>query len=272
VSSATSDASRGVTRNVIQVTDVSKVYNGGAKQTALADVTLSIPSGQFVAVMGPSGSGKSTLLNLIAGLDRPSKGEIRVDDVVVNRLGEAALARYRRARLGFVFQFFNLLDNLTVFENVVLPAQLAGMKERVAQMRARELLEQLGITETARAYPGRLSGGQRQRAAIARALVNQPDVVLADEPTGALDSRSGEDVMDLLTEINRRGQTVMLVTHDAKLASAYAARIISLRDGRVVDDAQLQALPPDRLSSELVRLRPEEDRAVLPPSRSEEVE
>jgi putative ABC transport system ATP-binding protein len=241
----------------IQLTDVSKVYDGGAKQTALAGVTLGIPAGQFVAVMGPSGSGKSTLLNLIAGLDRPTRGEVRVDGVAVDRLGEAALARYRRASLGFVFQFFNLLDQLTVLENVLLPAQLAGMKPRVAQGRARELLDQLGIAGAAGAYPARLAGGQRQRVAIARALVNQPAVVLADEPTGALDSRSGEDVMDLLAQINRRGQTVVLVTHDARLAAASAARVVSLRDGRIVDDARLQA-PTARVPADLLQLRPEE--------------
>jgi putative ABC transport system ATP-binding protein len=243
--------------DIIQLSNVSKVYNGGAKQTALAGITLDVPAGQLVAVMGPSGSGKSTLLNLIAGLDRPSQGEVRVDGVIVNRLGEAALARYRRARLGFVFQFFNLLDQQTVLENILLPAQLAGMKPRVAQQRAHELLEQLGIVETARVYPGRLSGGQRQRVAIARALINRPSVLLADEPTGALDSRSGEDVMDLLVQVNRRGQTVVLVTHDARLAAASASRIVSLRDGRVVDDAPLQA-PSAQMPSELLRLRPQE--------------
>jgi putative ABC transport system ATP-binding protein len=156
-----------------------------------------------------------------------------------------------------VFQFFNLLDQLTVLDNVMLPAQLAGMKDRIARDRARELLDQLGIAQVAKAYPARLSGGQRQRVAIARALINQPAVVLADEPTGALDSRSGEDVMQLLTEIHRRGQTVVLVTHDAKLASAYASRVVSLRDGHVVDDAQLQA-PSSRMPSDLLHLRPEE--------------
>jgi putative ABC transport system ATP-binding protein len=243
--------------DIIQLSNVSKVYNGGAKQTALAGITLDVPAGQLVAVMGPSGSGKSTLLNLIAGLDRPSQGEVRVDGVTVNRLGEAALARYRRARLGFVFQFFNLLEQQTVLENILLPAQLAGMKPRTAQLRARELLEQLGIVETARAYPGRLSGGQRQRVAIARALINQPSVLLADEPTGALDSRSGDDVMDLLAQVNQRGQTVVLVTHDARLAAAHASRIVSLRDGRIMDDAQLQT-PSAQMPSELLRLRPQE--------------
>jgi putative ABC transport system ATP-binding protein len=197
------------------------------------------------------------LLNLVAGLDRPTQGEVHVDGVHVNRLGEAALARYRRARLGFVFQFFNLLDRLTVLDNVLLPAQLAGVKPRMAQSRARQLLEQLGIAETAKAYPGRLSGGQRQRVAIARALINQPAVLLADEPTGALDSRSGTAVMDLLAQINRDGQTVVLVTHDARLAAATATRIVSLRDGRVVDDAQLKA-PAAQTPSDLLHIHSEE--------------
>ena len=243
--------------DVIELSNVSKVYDGGANQTALAGVTLGVPTGQFVAVMGPSGSGKSTLLNLIAGLDRPTQGEVRVDGVHVNRLGEAALARYRRVRLGFVFQFFNLLDRLTVLDNVLLPAQLAGVKPRTAQARARQLLDQLGIADRAKAYPGRLSGGQRQRVAIARALINQPAVLLADEPTGALDTRSGDAVMELLAGINRQGQTVVLVTHDARLAAASATRVISLRDGRVVDDAPLNA-PAARAPSDLLHIHSEE--------------
>jgi putative ABC transport system ATP-binding protein len=242
---------------IIELSNVSKVYNGGASQTALAGVTLGVPAGQFVAVMGPSGSGKSTLLNLVAGLDRPTQGEVYVDGIHVNRLGEAELARYRRARLGFVFQFFNLLDRLTVLDNVLLPAQLAGVRPRVAQARARELLDQLGIADHARAYPGRLSGGQRQRVAIARALINRPAVLLADEPTGALDSRSGEAVMELLVGVNRQGQTVVLVTHDARLAAASATRIVSLRDGRVVDDAQLTA-PVAQAPSDLLHIHAEE--------------
>jgi putative ABC transport system ATP-binding protein len=254
---AMSDVTHDVVHDVIELTNVSKVYNGGAKQTALAGITLTVPSGQFVAVMGPSGSGKSTLLNLVAGLDRPTQGEVRVDGVLVNRLGEAALARYRRVRLGFVFQFFNLLDHLTVLDNVLLPAQIAGVKSRTAHDRARLLFDQLGIAETAKAYPSRLSGGQRQRVAIARALVNQPAVLLADEPTGALDSRGGEAVMDLLAQINGQGQTVVLVTHDAKLATAYAARVISLRDGRVEDDTQLQA-PAPQAASDLFQLHTKE--------------
>jgi putative ABC transport system ATP-binding protein len=243
---------------LIALADVTKVYRG-AGQTALADITLSIPAGQFAAVMGPSGSGKSTLLNMIAGLDRPTQGEVQVDGVNVTRLSEAALARYRRAKLGFVFQFFNLLDRLNVLDNVLLPAQLRGVKPRVAQERARQLLDQLGIAEKARAYPGRLSGGERQRVAIARALINQPAVLLADEPTGALDSRSGETVMDLLARVHQGGQTVLLVTHDTKLAASYASRVLTMRDGRIVDDAQL-APPAPQSAAALLRIHGEEAR------------
>jgi putative ABC transport system ATP-binding protein len=241
---------------LIALAGVTKIYRG-AGQTALTDITLSIPTGQFAAVMGPSGSGKSTLLNMVAGLDRPTRGEVQVDGVKVNRLSEAALARYRRAKLGFVFQFFNLLDRLNVLDNVLLPAQLCGVKPRVAQGRAHELLDQLGIAEKARAYPGRLSGGERQRVAIARALINQPTVLLADEPTGALDSRSGEVVMDLLARIHRDGQTVLLVTHDAKLAASYASRVLTMRDGRIVDDAHLSPPAPHEPSA-LLRVHTEE--------------
>jgi putative ABC transport system ATP-binding protein len=243
--------------DLIELSQVSKIYNGGAGQTALANVSLGIPAGQFAAIMGPSGSGKSTLLNLIAGLDRPTRGEIRVDGVSVGTLGETALARYRQRRLGFVFQFFHLLNQLTVFDNVVLPAQLAGVKPREAKARAHDLLDRLDIVEKANEYPERLSGGQRQRVAIARALVNQPAVLLADEPTGALDSRSGDQVMELLAGLNRTGQTVVLVTHDAPLAAAYATRVISLRDGRVVDDAQLEQ-PAVQAASDLLHLHSEE--------------
>jgi putative ABC transport system ATP-binding protein len=172
-------------------------------------------------------------------------------------MNETGLARYRRARVGFVFQFFNLLSNLTVLENVMVPAELAGLRGAPAKARAAELLEELGIAEQQRAYPGTLSGGQRQRVAIARALVNKPALILADEPTGALDSRSGEQVMELLDELNRRGQTILLVTHDAKLASGHGRRVVTMRDGQVVHDAHLQtrrAAEP----SELVRLRVEE--------------
>jgi putative ABC transport system ATP-binding protein len=185
-------------------------------------------------VLGPSGSGKSTLLNMVAGLDRPSIGTVTVDGVRVDRLSEAASALYRRRRIGIVFQFFNLLDDLTVLDNVLLPAQLAGMPRRRARVRADELLSYLGIERHARAFPGRLSGGERQRVAVARALMNRPPLLLADEPTGALDTASGQEVRKLLTELNRDGQTVLLVTHDLALAEACATRTIELVDGRMV--------------------------------------
>jgi putative ABC transport system ATP-binding protein len=217
---------------LIELTDVTKVYNG-APQPALDAVSLRVPVGGLTAIMGPSGSGKSTLLNLVAGLDRVTGGSIRVDGLEITRLSEAALARYRRARIGLVFQFFNLLNNLTARDNILLPAQLAGMSRQAAARRAEELMEQLEIAGEADSFPARLSGGQRQRVAIARALINGPAVVLADEPTGALDTRTGEGVLDLFRDLKRTGQTIILVTHDPHLADRYADRVISLLDGAV---------------------------------------
>jgi putative ABC transport system ATP-binding protein len=175
---------------VIELQQVTKRYDEGPP--ALDGITLTVRPGEAVAVLGPSGSGKSTLLNLVAGLDRPTDGSVTVDGVRVDRLGETGAARYRRARIGMVFQFFNLLDDLTVADNVMLPAQLSGMPRGAARARAAELLETLGVDRHARAYPGRLSGGERQRVAVARALINRPALLLADEPTGALDTASGE--------------------------------------------------------------------------------
>ncbi|MEV6622310.1 ABC transporter ATP-binding protein [Amycolatopsis sp. NPDC051106] len=223
-----------MTTPLIEVTAVSRRYDDGPP--ALDDTSLSVGAGEAVAILGPSGSGKSTLLNLIAGLDRPDAGTVTVDGVRVDRLGEAASARYRRAKIGMVFQFFNLLDDLTVADNVVLPAQLAGMAHPAARARAAELLEVLGIARHARAYPGRLSGGERQRVAVARALVNRPPLLLADEPTGALDTASGEDVADLLRELNADGQTIVVVTHDLALARSCTDRTVNLVDGRVTAD------------------------------------
>ena len=242
---------------LVEMTGVSRVFNGGAQTVALDGVTLEIGRGEFTAVMGASGSGKSTLLNLVAGLDRPTSGRVVVDGQDLTRASETKLARYRRQKVGFVFQFFNLLSNLTVMENVLVPAELAGMRGSQAKARSVELLEELGIQDLRRAYPARLSGGQRQRVAIARALINQPALVLADEPTGALDSRNGEQVMELLDELNARGQTVLLVTHDVKLATRHGRRVVSLRDGKIVDDARIEARPQTE-PAELVRLRVEE--------------
>jgi putative ABC transport system ATP-binding protein len=198
----------------------------------------------MTAIMGPSGSGKSTLLNLVAGVDRPTSGSVLVAGEDLGRLNEAQLARFRRAKVGFVFQFFNLLANLTVLENVLIPAELNGARPGEARSRAQELLARLDITQLADRYPARLSGGQQQRVAIARALVNGPLLLLADEPTGALDTRSGEQVMELIGGLNQDGQTVLLVTHDPKLAAGHAGRIVTLIDGRIDDDTRLQSARP----------------------------
>jgi putative ABC transport system ATP-binding protein len=202
---------------------------------ALHGVDLAVSAGEAVAVMGPSGSGKSTLLNLVAGLDRPTEGEVEVAGSVLNRLSETALARFRRDRIGIVFQFFHLLDDLTARDNVLLPAQLAGVPRRAAQARADELLDALGLTARAAAYPARLSGGERQRVAVARALVNRPALVLADEPTGAVDAEAGAHIIELLRDLNRGGQTILLVTHDPALARRCATRVVEVRDGRLTE-------------------------------------
>jgi putative ABC transport system ATP-binding protein len=212
---------------------VTKVYQAGGPP-ALAEVTVSVADGEVAAIMGPSGSGKSTLLNLIAGLDRPTSGTVTVAGQRIDRLGEAALARFRARHVGIIFQFFNLLEDLTVEDNVLLPAQLAGESRRRARARADELLQRLGIERQRDAYPARLSGGQRQRVAIARALVNLPELLLADEPTGALDTATGQEIGRLLSDLNAEGQTLVLVTHDPALARRHAARTVTLIDGRVV--------------------------------------
>ena len=234
---------------LVRLTDVDKVYLGGLAG-ALRGVSLGVEEGEFTAVMGPSGSGKSTLLNLVAGLDRPTSGTVVVAGTDLGRQGETALARFRRERIGFVFQFFHLLPSLTVLENVLMPALLAGRSG--ARARGRELLDRLGIAELAERYPARLSGGQQQRAAIARALINRPSLLLADEPTGALDSQTGRQVMELLEDLHREGQTILMVTHDAKLATRHTARVISLADGQVVDDARLDTA--ERREADVIRV------------------
>ncbi|MEU7750237.1 ABC transporter ATP-binding protein [Micromonospora sp. NPDC049101] len=229
-----------MTTPLIELHEVTRRYDEGPP--ALRAVSLSVAPGEAVAILGPSGSGKSTMLNLVAGLDRPSTGTVTVDGVRVDQLGEAASARYRRARIGLVFQFFNLLDDLTVADNVMLPAQLAGMGRGTAQRRATELLGRLGVDRHAGAYPGRLSGGERQRVAVARALMNRPPLLLADEPTGALDTASGEEVMRLLTELHADGQTIVVVTHDLVLAERCATRTVQLLDGQVAADSALERI------------------------------
>jgi len=221
--------------SVVTTRDLRKNYEAeGAPVRALRGVDVEIKEGEFVAVMGPSGCGKSTLLNLIAGLDTPTDGEIAVADESLVGKDENQLAKMRRKHIGIVFQFFNLLEGMSVLENVTLPAVIAGMPRKQAETRARDLLDLLGLADKAKNAPGVLSGGQRQRLAIARALANKPTLVLADEPTGALDSAGGVEVMELFRRLHADGQTILLVTHDEKVA-AHADRVVKMRDGKVED-------------------------------------
>jgi putative ABC transport system ATP-binding protein len=211
-----------------------RLASGGRAVEVLTDVSLEVPAGQFVAIAGPSGSGKSTLLGLIAGLDRPTAGRIEVAGVVVTELDEDALARFRLDHVGYVFQSFHLVPTLSALENVAVPLELGGDAD--AEARARALLAEVGLAERAHHYPVQLSGGEQQRVAVARALARRPPLLLADEPTGNLDSATGKQIIDLLVGANRRlGRTLVLVTHDPALA-AHADRVITLRDGRIVSD------------------------------------
>jgi putative ABC transport system ATP-binding protein len=230
-------AGNGMPRVVVQLDDVRKSYNG---TPALDGISLRIGRGEAVAVMGPSGSGKSTLLNMVAGLDRPTSGSVTVHGENLGGLDEKGLALFRRQRIGMIFQFFNLLDDLSALDNVALAAQLTGTPPARARRRALELLGELGIAGRKDAYPGVLSGGERQRVAVARALMNRPAVLLADEPTGALDSRSGEQVMDLLIDLNQMGQTLLMVTHEQGLAIRCASRVVTMSDGQVVGDVSME--------------------------------
>jgi putative ABC transport system ATP-binding protein len=211
-----------------------RLASGGRPVEVLADISLEVPARQFVAVAGPSGSGKSTLLGLIAGLDQPTAGTITVAGVEITRLGEDALARFRLDRIGYVFQSFHLIPTLTALENVAVPLELAG--ETDATEKARGLLAEVGLAERTHHYPVQLSGGEQQRVAVARAVARKPVLLLADEPTGNLDSATGKQIVDLLVTLNRSlGSTLVLVTHDPALA-AHADRIVTLRDGRIVSD------------------------------------
>jgi putative ABC transport system ATP-binding protein len=218
---------------MIELRDVSKTVTSGTEPlTILHPLTTSIPRGEFVAIVGPSGSGKSTLLGLIAGLDAPSSGTVLIDGVDITRLDEDALAKLRGEKIGFVFQFFHLIPSLTAYENVAVPMEIRGIPDPAT--RARALLEEVGLTGRAHHYPSQLSGGEQQRVALARALANDPAIVLADEPTGNLDTANGRHIMDLLRSVHRgRNTTLVLVTHDAELAAMADVRI-TMRDGRVV--------------------------------------
>jgi putative ABC transport system ATP-binding protein len=225
--------------------------SGGRAVSVLSDVSLEVPARQFLAVAGPSGSGKSTLLGLIAGLDRPTAGTITVAGADLTRLDEDALARFRLDTIGYIFQSFHLVPTLTAEENVAVPLELAG--ERDALTRARAVLGELGLGERAEHYPVQLSGGEQQRVAVARAVARRPALLLADEPTGNLDSATGERIIELIVELNRSlGSTLVLVTHDAALAG-HADRLVTLRDGRIVSDEMNPSPERSRLGGERTR-------------------
>jgi putative ABC transport system ATP-binding protein len=229
----------------LQMRGVRKTFEAeNAPVRALRGVDLDVARGEFVAITGPSGCGKSTLLNLAAGLDLADEGSIFIAGDEVSGQSEDELARMRRRHIGIVFQFFNLLEGVTVQENVALAAIIAGRKRRTAETRARDLLDLLGLGDKAAATPGVLSGGQRQRLAIARALANEPTLVLADEPTGALDSDGGQEVIELLRRLHAGGQTILLVTHDAAVAEA-AQRTVRMLDGRIAPDPVPGPVTPD---------------------------
>jgi putative ABC transport system ATP-binding protein len=231
---------------VVETRRLRKNYESeGAPVRALRGVDLEVDAGEFVAVTGPSGCGKSTLLNLIAGLDSASDGDVLVAGESLTAMDENELAHMRRAHVGIVFQFYNLLEGMSVLENVTLPAAIAGARRKAAETRARDLLDLLGLADKIADTPGVLSGGLRQRLAIARALANQPTILLADEPTGALDTSGGEEVLELFRRLHSGGQTIMLVTHDPAVSAA-AERTIEMRDGRVVG-----ALAPEGGSAQM---------------------
>ncbi len=234
---AIDDSAAGI---AVELSAVRKEYGDSV---ALDGISLTVRVGESVAVMGPSGSGKSTLLNMVAGLDRPTAGSVRVHGEDLGRLNETGLALFRRRRIGMIFQFFNLLDDLSALDNVALAGALTGTPPARARRRALELLDELGIANRRNIYPAQLSGGERQRVAVARALMNRPALLLADEPTGALDSRAGEHVMDLLLDLNQIGQTLLLVTHDERLAARCANRVVQVVDGRVASESSVERLP-----------------------------
>jgi len=237
---------------MIELYKVSKVVPSGAEMlTILHPLDLTIPDGQFIAVVGPSGSGKSTLLGLIAGLDEPTAGEIRIDGQTITTMNEDQLAELRGAKIGFVFQSFHLIPSLTALENILVPMEIAGARD--ARERAQHLMEDVDLVARAHHYPSQLSGGEQQRVAIARAFANDPSILLADEPTGNLDSHNGRHVFELMVDMNRkRKATLVLVTHDHELA-ALADRRISLRDGRVVTDSDADALSREPATVEASR-------------------
>lgn len=224
---------------MIEVRNASKKYQQGTQEIyALRDVSLNIRSGEFLSIMGPSGAGKSTLLNLMGGLDQPSSGEVFFDQKPLHKISDNELTIIRRRRIGFIFQFFNLLPFMTAAENVGLPLLVDGFPFSEAKPKAEALLQKVGLADRTEHRPDQLSGGEMQRVAIARALMINPAVILADEPTGNLDSHTGEEILLLLKSLNDQNQTIVLVTHDPK-AAAYGTRIITMKDGAIADDISL---------------------------------
>ena len=220
---------------ILQVKHLKKIYTtrfGGAQVQALSDVNFSVEAGEYVAIMGESGSGKTTLLNILAALDRPTDGEVLLNGNSLGAIREKDLAAFRRTHLGFVFQDFNLLDTFSLQDNIFLPLVLAGEDYQSMSRKLRPIAEELGVAEVGEKYPCAVSGGQKQRAAVARALITEPEIILADEPTGALDSKASDSLLRLFAEINARGQTILMVTHSVKAAS-HAGRVLFLRDGQV---------------------------------------
>ncbi|MEK6952147.1 MAG: ABC transporter ATP-binding protein [Nanoarchaeota archaeon] len=221
-----------MTEEIIQLRNVCKIYPmGDTEVKALCDVSIDIKKGDFVAIMGPSGSGKSTGLNLVGSLDLPTKGSIYLDNQDISHLTESELAQIRGKKIGFIFQQFNLIQNLTAKENVMLPLLFQGIDKEERELRAEELLKMIDLGDRMEHYPNQLSGGQQQRVAIARALANNPEVILADEPTGNLDTKTGEKVLEFLNKLNEKGTTIIMVTHDPNLAKEHARTIYSLKDG-----------------------------------------
>jgi putative ABC transport system ATP-binding protein len=232
-----------MTVNIIELSGICKSYGRGAEEVqVLKNVSLSVASGDFVAIVGPSGSGKSTLMNTIGLLDTPTSGTYVLDGVATEKLSEGQLATLRNKKIGFIFQQFNLLPRLTALENVELPLIYAGVPKSERRERAKRMLESLGMGERIGHRPNQLSGGQQQRVAIARALAGSPSLLLADEPTGALDSKTGAEVLDLIIRLNEQGNTIVLITHDLQIAG-HAKRVVSIRDGEIVDDRRNAALP-----------------------------
>ena len=220
---------------ILQVSNVKKIYTtrfGGTQVQALSDVTFSVEKGEYVAIMGESGSGKTTLLNILAALDKPTSGQVLLNGMDIVAIREKDIAAFRRDNLGFVFQDFNLLDTFSVQDNILLPLVLSGRPFREMEEKLKPLAQQLGIADILKKYPYEISGGQKQRTAVARALITSPQIVLADEPTGALDSKATDSLLRLFAQINAAGQTILMVTHSAKAAS-HAGRVLFIRDGQV---------------------------------------